>query len=146
MSDALNNEGVAGVMMPGQAQEMADQMEALIAGLPAAECRLKCYLLPGMYVKELTIPAGVVLSGHTHLTEHAFVVSQGDHSYWTAETGAVRVRAPFFGITKPGTRRIGFSHEETVWTTFHPNPGNLTAEEMDRLILAPWDNKYIKKL
>jgi hypothetical protein len=146
MSISLNNEGTAGLMTPEHAREMADQMEALIATLPAAACRLNCYLLPGMYVKELTIPAGVVLSGHTHLTEHAFIVSKGDHSFWTAETGAVRVQAPFFGITKPGTRRIGFSHEETVWTTFHPNPDNLTAEEMDRLILSPWDNPYIKQL
>ena len=51
MSLSLNNEGTAGLMTPGHAREMADQMEALIATLPAAECRLNCYMLPGMYVK-----------------------------------------------------------------------------------------------
>lgn len=72
----------AGALMPAEyAREMGNQMEAVIATLPAAECQLRRILLPGWYLKELTIPADVCLSGHTHLTEHLFMVSQGDHSF-----------------------------------------------------------------
>lgn len=133
-------------MSPEHAREMADQMEAIIAMMPAGECTLRRIMLPGWYLKELTIPAGMCLSGHTHLTEHMFMVSQGDHSFWTADEGVVRVQAPYYGITKAGTKRIGRSHTDTVWTTFHPNPDNLTADELDAILLAPWDNKYIKQL
>ena len=30
-----------------------------------------------------------------------------------------RYKAPFTGITHPGTRRLLFNHEDTIWTTFH---------------------------
>jgi hypothetical protein len=38
---------------------------------------------------------------------------------WTAEAGVVRLRAPYTGITTPGTQRIIYIHEDTIWTTFH---------------------------
>jgi len=146
-SDESLAAATAGALMPPEyAREMGHQMEAVIATLPAAECQLRRIMLPGWYLKELTIPADVCLSGHTHLTEHMFMVSQGDHSFWTAHDGFVRVQAPFYGITKAGTKRIGRSHTDTVWTTFHPNPDNLSADEMDAILLEPWENPYLKRL
>ena len=72
----------------------------------------------GLYAREITIPKGTTLTGKIHKTEHINVISKGDISVLT-ENGIQRIKAPCTIISKPGTKRVGFAHEDTVWTTFH---------------------------
>jgi hypothetical protein len=74
---------------------------------------------PGLYARELTIPKGGVLTSEIHKWEHPFVVSQGCLTVYGDGVDPVTIHAPYIGITMPGTRRIGFAHEDTIWTTFH---------------------------
>jgi hypothetical protein len=76
---------------------------------------------PGLYIREIFMPAGVVLTSRTHKYEHPFVISKGVVSVWSLQEGAITYRAPHTGITQPGTRRVLLVHEDTVWTTFHTN-------------------------
>jgi uncharacterized protein YbdZ (MbtH family) len=75
---------------------------------------------PGLYLREVSVPAGSLVVTKIHKTEHPFVVSKGKISVWTEDKGVVQIEAPYTGITKPGTRRVCFCHTDTVWTTFHP--------------------------
>lgn len=81
------------------------------------------YFSDGLYCREITIPPGTLLTGKIHTTEHINIISKGDISVMT-ENGIERVVAPATLISKPGTKRIGFTHAETVWTTIHANPTN----------------------
>lgn len=65
------------------------------------------------------MPKNALIVSLTHKTEHPFLISKGDVSVWSAEGGVTRLRAPYIGVTKAGTRRILFIHDECVWTTFH---------------------------
>ena len=94
-------------------------LESLIQTLPRAEMPLVHRFTPWLYAREITMPAGTLLTSHIHNTEHPFVISKGDISVWTKQTGIVRYKAPYTGVTTPGTRRLLFAHEDTVWTTFH---------------------------
>ena len=76
------------------------------------------YFANGLYAREITIPKGTLLTGKIHKTEHLNIVSKGDISVLT-EDGPKRVRAPFTMVSRPGTKRVGYAHEETVWTTIH---------------------------
>lgn len=78
----------------------------------------KHYFAKGLYAREITIPAGTLLTGKIHLTQHINVISKGDISVLTEE-GIKRIKAPATIISPPGTKRVGYTHEETVWTTFH---------------------------
>ena len=101
------------------------------------------HFTPGLYCREILMPAGSVLTSKVHNTEHPFVVSQGSCSVYNEETGeSVLITAPHFGITLPGTRRLLFIHEDTIWTTFHPT--NLTdVEEIERTIIKPHFNPLL---
>jgi hypothetical protein len=72
----------------------------------------------GIYAREITIPKGCLLTGKVHKTVHLNIISKGDITVWT-EDGMKRVQAPYTMVSQPGTKRVGFAHEETVWTTIH---------------------------
>lgn len=70
------------------------------------------------YIREITMPKGMIVTSKIHKTTHPYFVLKGDVSVITEE-GVVRIKAPYSGITKPGTKRVLYMHEETVWTTVH---------------------------
>lgn len=110
----------------GDAQRGVDEIERLMQsgafGVPAtdADFPVTHRFVPGLYAREFFVPKDSVVTSKIHKTEHLFTVSKGSMSVYTEEGGVVRITAPFTGVTKPGTRRIGYTHEDTVWTTYHP--------------------------
>lgn len=103
-----------------------DIIELWMLTFPQVECALEHHFTPGLYSRQIFNPKGTFIITKTHKTEHQFVISKGKLSIWTEDDGVKTVSAPYFGITKPGTRRLIFSHEDTVFTTFHANPDNET--------------------
>jgi hypothetical protein len=95
------------------------------------------HVADGLYAREITIRAGTILTGKVHSTEHLNIVSAGRIAVWT-EDGMKIVAAPCTLISRPGTKRVGFALEDTVWTTIHANPQNLT--DLEALELALIDN------
>lgn len=76
--------------------------------------------VPGLYIREIHMPAGSLLTSKVHNTEHPYVVTAGRVSVLIPDAGVEHISAPHFGITKPGTRRLLLVHEATTWITFHP--------------------------
>ena len=72
----------------------------------------------GIYIRQITMPKGLYVLSKIHKTTHPYFVLQGDVSVVT-ENGLIRITAPHSGITKCGTQRLLYMHEETVWTTVH---------------------------
>lgn len=102
-------------------EDIIDRCEDEIAKVcEEGDLPLKHTFTPGLYTREIFIPARTILTSRIHMTEHPFVISKGDISVWTKETGTVRMKAPHSGVTRPGTRRLLFAHDDTIWTTFHP--------------------------
>lgn len=80
---------------------------------------------PGLYIREITLPANHVLTTHIHATEHVAIISKGKVTIFS-EDGEETVEAPYTTITKIGTKRAIYTHSETVWTTIHLNEDNET--------------------
>lgn len=95
----------------------------------------KHYFADGMYAREIFIPAGTVLTGKIHKTEHINVLSQGEISVMTDE-GVKRLKAPCTIIAKPGTKRVGYAHTDTVWTTFHATK-ETDLDKLEAELIAP---------
>lgn len=85
---------------------------------------IKHYFSPGVYAREITIPAGTLLTGRIHLYEQLNILSSGKISVLTHE-GMKDVEAPFTVVSPPGTKRIAYAHTECTWTTI------LATEEKD---------------
>jgi len=89
---------------------------------------VKHHFAPGIYARELFIPKGVTLTGLIHKTEHICVLSKGDVSVMTDE-GIKRITASTVVQSSPGTKRVMFAHEDSVWINFHHNPTNEQDEQ-----------------
>lgn len=80
--------------------------------------KLRHTFTPGLYTREIFMPKGALVVSRIHLFEHPFVVSQGKVSVFDGEQ-VVTIHGHYQGITKPGTKRLLYCHEDTIWTTFH---------------------------
>lgn len=81
-------------------------------------CPLKHTFVDGAYVREIFMPKGTLITSKIHKIKHPYFVMQGDCSVLTDE-GVIRIKAPYYGITKPGTKRILYIHEDSIWVTVH---------------------------
>jgi len=71
-----------------------------------------------VYAREIFLPRDSVVVGKIHRFGHLNVITKGHVSVLT-EFGVEELRAPCTFISKPGTKRVVYAHEDTVWTTFH---------------------------
>lgn len=106
------------VPAPDISQSIAE-IESHMSEMPQAEIVTRHHFSPqGVYAREITIPAGVLLTGRVHKYAQLNILSKGDISVLT-EDSIRRVQAPFTVVSPPGTKRIAYTHTECVWTTIH---------------------------
>lgn len=109
---------------------------------PQADIPVKHYFSKGVYAREITIPKDTILTGKIHKEWNLNILSKGDISVLTEE-GVKRVQAPFAIVSPPGTKRIAYAHEETVWTTVH-GTDETDLEEIERIFIAQDDQEYLE--
>lgn len=86
----------------------------------------------GLYAREITIPKDVVLTGKIHKFEHLNFLMKGKISVLT-EDGIKEITAPAVIPSMPGTKRVGYTHEETIWVTVHATDCRDESEIEDKL-------------
>lgn len=96
-----------------------ERLESVLERLPQVECGVRHHFAPGVYAREMTIPAGTVATGAVHKTEHLSILSAG-HCLLTTDDGVKELHAPYTGLSKPGIKRSIVALTECVLTTIHP--------------------------
>lgn len=71
-----------------------------------------------VYAREILLPSGTIVIGKIHRYGHLNIISKGHVSVLT-EDGVEELHGPMTFISKPGTKRVVYAHEDTVWTTIH---------------------------
>jgi hypothetical protein len=97
----------------------------------------------GMYTREIFMPAGAWVVSHIHRTAHPFVVLSGMALVWTQEKGVETLTGGYLGITTPGTRRILYIVQDTVWATFHATDMQ-DVKAIEGVLLEPHVNPYLE--
>jgi hypothetical protein len=77
----------------------------------------------GMYIRQITVPAGHLVLTYVHKQSHPYFLLKGDVTV-IEEHGNKLIHAPCSYITAAGTQRLCLCHTETVWTTVHLNLTN----------------------
>lgn len=114
-----------------------DFIEAANAARPQVDLPLVHRFTPGMYIREIHMPAGVLVTSAMHKTEHPFILSKGSVLVWKVGEQPVRLTAPHTGITAAGTQRLLYIEEDAVWITCHTNPTDTQdIEEIDKRLVA----------
>lgn len=124
-------------------QKIIDKIEGAIGAQPQVECPLVNVFTPGLYLRQVFIPAGTILTSKIHKTQHPYIVSMGKISVFDEGQGEVLIQAPFMGVTQAGTRRVLYAHEDTIWTTAHANPEDEDLEQIEERIIQKHENKFL---
>ena len=88
----------------------------------------------GCYIREIYNPAHELIVTKIHKKEHPFFLMKGEMSILTEE-GIQNIKAPYQGVTKPGTKRAIYTHEECIFITVHATE-NTTIEDVEEEVVC----------
>lgn len=119
-----------------------DALEAGIkADLPPVNCPVTNHFAPGLYAREVLIPAGTVLTGKIHKYANLSIMSQGALRLLLEDGSTKDVRAPFTYVAPAGTRRAAFALEDTVWTVIHVTD-ETDVEKIEQAVVCQTPEEY----
>lgn len=109
----------------------------------AKELPLEHFICNKTYVRQITLPKDLLLTGKVHNFDHTSILSKGEVTIMTDE-GTVRIKAPATWISKAGTKRLIYVHEETIWATIHQSEKTVV-EDLEKEIVHDSDLSWINK-
>ena len=98
--------------------DMVELLQAEMLKLPQSAGPVRHTFMPGIYMRELTIPANTVIVGHRHRYAHISMLIKGRITVRNDDGSLVELSAPFTMISSPG-KKCAYTHEETVWVNVH---------------------------
>jgi hypothetical protein len=108
---------------------------ALESGIVGEDnCQLKHHFAPGLYAREMFIPAGTVIVGKIHRHAHVNNISAGRIRVVT-EFGSKIYEAPVQFVSEPGTKRAVYAETDVIWTTYHPTE-ETELEKIEQHVIA----------
>ena len=79
---------------------------------------LKHSFANGCYIREVFNPKNFFLVTKIHKVSHPYFLLKGEMTIMS-EDGEKRIKAPHYGITPAGAKRIIYTHEDCVFVTVH---------------------------
>ncbi|OLD92626.1 MAG: hypothetical protein AUG84_00785 [Chloroflexi bacterium 13_1_20CM_4_66_7] len=95
-----------------------ERLEAAMLELPQAECDVVHSFAPGLYIRQVTLPAGAVAVGHYQKTTHLNVMLKGRVTMIEPDGSHIERAAPLTYIAAAG-RKVGYVHEEVIWLNIY---------------------------
>jgi quercetin dioxygenase-like cupin family protein len=96
-----------------------EAMEAELLKHPQVEAPLTHHFAPGVYMREVFMPAGCIFIGHEHTTEHFNIVLSGAGKV-VIDGQTSRIVAPCVFSSGVGVRKAIIIEEDMRWLTVHP--------------------------
>ncbi|MFA6718928.1 MAG: hypothetical protein WCS15_07595 [Prevotella sp.] len=91
-----------------------NQIKDRMLAMPQAPCPVVHRFAPGMYIREIHIPAGTLLMGHLHRFPQLNIFIQGKMLMLAEDGSTKEIAAPqtFMGVAG---RKIGYAIEDVIW-------------------------------
>lgn len=128
-------------MIERKNDSILDNLESvLLDSSELVDCPVVHRFTNNMYIRQIFMPKGTLLTSKIHNTEHPFTVSHGAAAVSIDGDDWQHIVSPYTGITKPGTRRILYILEDCIWTTYHIIEGmksefnELSDEEIEDIV------------
>lgn len=100
-------------------QDAIRSLAFALAEGPTVEIEPVHRFAPGLYVRELTVPAGCVIVGKVHKHESVNILVKG--SALLACDGRVeKVSAPLTFVSGPGRQKAAYVLDDMTWINVHP--------------------------
>ena len=128
-------------------------LEVTMSTMDQGDFPVTHHFAPGLYAREIFMPAGSVVVGKIHKHAHFNDISKGRVQVST-EFGCDEYVAPCRFVSVPGTKRAVHVIEDCIWTTYHPTVETdlekiedhviaKSFEEYDSFIALTCDDKYL---
>jgi len=124
-------------------REMIEHPERILEDGMPIELETIHHFAPGLYARELHIPAGVLLTGKIHKTEHLNILAKGRIEISNMGESKQMI-APHTFVSPPGTKRAGYAHEDSVWITIHATEETDIKKLEDNLVTNSFDEIEFK--
>lgn len=102
----------------------------------------KHYFSKGVYAREISIPKGVILTGHIHKYTNLNIISKGKIRV-LIDDKLVDIEAPATIVSPPGTKRIAIALEDTIWTTIH-GTDETNIDKIEHQFIAHNEQEYLE--
>ena len=102
----------------------------------------KHYFAGGVYEREIHVPAGSLITGKIHLTEHLAKLTKGTMTIF-ANGESNTFTGPCTFVSQPGIKRMGYAHDDCVFSNFHFVGDIETAEEAEKLLVVDTNEQYL---
>ena len=99
------------------------------------DCPVRHAFAPDVYLREIFMPAGTVVIGHEHKTEHFNVLLKGKCRVIMGDE-VHELEAPCTFVSGAGIQKLVNVLEDCIWQTIHSNPDNMQDIEIleDRFV------------
>ena len=95
------------------------------------DCPVEHHFSPGLYLREIFMPAGTVVVGRVHKTEHFNILVKGACYIVHDDGSREELRAPRVFVSKPGVQKVLYIIEDMIWMTTH------VTDETDVALIEP---------
>lgn len=106
------------------------------------ELKTEHFFSPGIYTRILYIPKGLVLTGHIHKEPILNIMVKGDITVFLGDEPK-RIVAPFICVSPAGSKKIGFTHEDTIWIGCH-DTDELDISKIEERFIAKSEEEWIE--
>ena len=111
-------DAVEAILHGGMNNAAIEASEREVLKMEQVVCPLVHKFAKGMYLREIFMPAGSLIIGHEHTTEHFNIVLSGKARVMI--NGEVQdIIAPCTFVSKPGVRKVLVILEDMRWATAH---------------------------
>lgn len=90
-----------------------------LKNLPQIDCPVVHHFSPGLYVREIFMPADTIVIGKVHKTEHFNIIVKGACFIVHDDGMNEEIRAPMIFVSKAGVQKTLYITEDMIWMTTH---------------------------
>lgn len=116
-------------------------VEDVIKQFPQTEIETRHYFAGGVYEREILVPAGTMITGKIHLTEHLAKLVSGVLRIWSEHEQGI-FTGPVTFVSQPGAKRVGYAETDVVFSTFHAVGENTDIEEIEKELVVDTIEQY----
>jgi hypothetical protein len=109
---------ILGEAMRGLTAQGIDHAEETMMAQEQAYCPVVHHFGPGIYIREVSMAAGLFAIGHMQTQEHVNVMLKGRVLMLNEDGSTKELVAPLMFTGKPG-RKIGYIFEDVVWQNIY---------------------------
>ncbi len=122
-------------------REKIDAMQAELLKQPQPNLELRHHFAPGLYLRELRIPAGLITVSKIHKHSCVSILAKGVRLTRVGDE-IKRVEAPFIQISPAGFKRVSYTIEDSVWITVHPT-NETDIKKLERDLVCDTEDEYL---